>query len=227
MRASRSVRWYRSSTWWASVASRHAAEVRWQPPNLWISERAPIAPDGGPIEISNRLLRAGKRLIVVACEVSQGDRPVATSTVEFARIRREASRHDIPAANDDGAWRRFGNGPVLSRPLEEACGIEVVDAGRGIRSTAARPVRVEQHRHDPRRRSSAARRCRCVCDVVGSNARVVDLAFRFLAQTGERAGRTRGEIVRREECGWAMVRVEVVDAADGALVGWAMVAVEA
>ncbi|MEZ5378680.1 MAG: hypothetical protein R2733_19420 [Acidimicrobiales bacterium] len=208
-----------------SVASRHAAGDWMATSNLWISERAPIAPDGGPIEISNRLLRAGKRLIVVACEVSQGDRPVATSTVEFARIRREASRHDIPAANDDGAWRRFGNGPVLDRPLEEACGIEVVDAGRGIARLPHGPF-VSNSIGTIQGGAAALLADVGACAMVGSNARVVDLAFRFLAQTGEGPAETRGEIVRRYG-GGAVVRVEVVDAADGALVGWAMVAVEA
>ncbi len=207
-----------------SAAAVHAGGDWMATSNLWISERSPLDTDGGSIEVTNRLLRAGKRLIVVACDVFQSGQPLASATVEFARIRREATSHEIPPAADTGEWKRFGDGPRLDRLLDDACGIEIVDAERGV-ARLAHHAFVSNSIGTIQGGAAALLADAGACAMVGVDARVVDLSFRFLAQTGEGPAETRGKVLRSGDHG-AVIEIEVIDAADGTIVGWAIAHVE-
>lgn len=190
--------------------------------DVWLHERAPVGE--GPIELHTRVLRAGKRTMVVAIELDGGGRAAVSATVEFSRIRREASAHETTETGVAAGWTRLGSGPVLDRPLEEACGFRIVDAGAGVVELARSPF-VANSIGTLQGGVVALLGDVAASAAVGPGARTVDLQFRFLAQTGDGPARTNAEIVRRER-GLATVRVEVVDAADGTLVGWAVCGVE-
>ncbi len=208
-----------------SVAARHADGDWMATSNLWISERSPLDPDGGPLGLTNRLLRAGKRLIVVVSEVTQSGRPIASATAEFARIRRDAALHEITPAKDSGDWKRFGSGPLLDQRLDDACGIEIVGAATGVARLAHHSF-VSNSIGTIQGGAAALLADAAACAMIGGGARVVDLSFRFLAQTGVGPAETRGEVLRSNDLG-ATIKLEVVDAADGTLVGWAIAQVEA
>ena len=190
--------------------------------DVWLHERAPLR--AGPIELHTRVLRAGKRTVVVALEVDGGGRAAVSATVEFSRIRREASPHQTTEAGVSEGWTRLGSGPLLDRPLEDACGFRVLDPDRGEVELARSPF-VANSIGTLQGGVVALLGDVAASAAVGHGARTVDLQFRFLAQTGDGPARTHAEIVRRER-GLATVRVEVVDAADGVLVGWAVCSVE-
>ena len=176
--------------------------------------------DGRSLSLTTRLLRAGKRSTVVAVEVSAGGSPLASSSVEFSRIRREATSHDPVGPADPGAWSRLGSGPLLDRPLEEACGFRVVDAAAGVVEVDRAPF-VNNSIGTLQGGVVALLADVAAAATVGPDARTVDLQFRFLDQTGDGPARTSAELVRRDAAG-SVVRVEVTDASTAGLVGWAV-----
>lgn len=203
--------------------------------DVWLFERNPIdgkliaatATESGrrrssgaaPIELSTRLLRAGKRSTVVAVEVEAGSFPVASCTIEFSRIRRDATALDTRPPGQPGQWSRLGSGPLLDRSLESACGFRVVDEAIGA---------VELHRGQFVNNSIGTLQggvIALLADVsaatlIGPGARTIDLHFRFLDQTGRGPALATAEIVRTDSDGH-MVKVEVVDTSTDRLVGWA------
>lgn len=191
--------------------------------DVWIHERHPLG--DGDIELEATVLRAGSRSLVAAVEIRSGGTPSAHATVEFTRIRRDSSRHSGVPASPTGEWRRMGSGPLLDRPVDEACGIRVVDASIG---------HAEVDRADFVANSIGTLQGGVVAlladasatAMVGNTARTVDLQFRFLAQTGVGPAKATGEILRTDLDG-TVVRVEVVDKNDDALVGWAVCRVAA
>jgi acyl-coenzyme A thioesterase PaaI-like protein len=190
--------------------------------DLWMHERSPI--ETGPVELTTRLLRAGKRSAVAAVEVTSGGSPWTSCTVEFARIRREASAHATAQARGTGSWIRLGSGPLLDRPLDEACGLVVIDAEAGVVQVGRSPF---VHNSIDTLQGGVMVLLADAAAVAGfgPDARVVDMQFRFLAQTGDGPATTRTEVVRSDAVG-AMVNVELTDSADGRLVGWAVCRVE-
>ncbi len=193
--------------------------------DLWMHERSPLVT--GPYLLETRLLRSGKRSTVVAVEVLDGDRPAVSCTVEFSRIRRDASPHVTSRPKPDQQWVRLGSGDLLSRSLEEACDIRVLDVGALGRDGAVSAAEV--HRSPFVANSIGTLQGGVVVLVadaaasaaLGPAARTVDMQFRFLAQTGDGPARATAAIVRREGSA-ATVNVEVVDQADGTIVGWAV-----
>jgi len=201
-----------------SRAGRHAGGDWIATSDVWLHERAPVV--AGPIELHTRLLRAGKRTMVIALEVDAGGRPAVSATVEFSRIRREASAHETTEARARDGWTRVGSGPLLDRPLVEACGFREVDPAGGVVELGRSPF-VANSIGTLQGGVVALLGDVAAAAVVGPGSRTIDLQFRFLAQTGPGPARTHAEVVRREG-GVATVRVEVVDASDGTLVGWAV-----
>ena len=186
--------------------------------DVWLYERQPLG--DGEITLEARILRAGKRSLVASVEVLSSGVPSAHGSVEFTRIRREASQHRGRPADVSGEWRRMGEGPLLDRQIEQACGIRVVEAATGL---------VEVDRAGFVANSIGTLQGGVVAllaDVsaaatVGPDARTVDLQFRFLAQTGVGPARATAEIIRSDSDG-TVVRVEIIDADNGTLVGWAV-----
>ncbi len=200
-------------------ASRHTDGDWLATSDLWIGEVAPLGVDGGRIEVGTRLLRAGGRSIVVGCDVTQGGRPVATSTAEFTRIRRSASRHTSASAVESDEWRRFGNGPALAEPVDRACHIELLDADAGVARLAHHGY-VSNSIETIQGGAAALLADTAAAAMLGPTGRVVDLLFRFLAQTAAGPAETSGTVVRRDTSG-VTVTIDVVDASTATLVGWA------
>jgi acyl-coenzyme A thioesterase PaaI-like protein len=186
--------------------------------DVWLHERSPI--EEGPIEIDTRVLRAGKRTIVSAHEVTAGGRPALLATVEFTRIRREASAHTTTEARVAKGWTRLGSGPLLTAPLEEACGLRVVDPANGVVELGRSPF-VANSTGTLQGGVVALLADVAAAALVGPGTRTVDLQYRFLAPTGDGPARTAAEVVRVDGSHHT-VQVEVVDASTGALVGWAI-----
>ncbi|MEM7324072.1 MAG: hypothetical protein AAF531_13370, partial [Actinomycetota bacterium] len=162
----------------------------------------------------------GKRSLVSSIEVLSGTVPAAHATVEFSRIRREASPHTGRPAAADGTWRRMGEGDLLDRPIEEACGIRVVDPATGMAEVDRAPF-VANSIGTLQGGVVALLADVSAAAVVGPNARTIDLQFRFLAQTGAGPARASAEVIRTDVDG-TVVGVEVIDAADDTRVGWAI-----
>ena len=202
-----------------SCASRYVEGDWLATADAWLHERAPAV---GEIELSARLLRTGRRTIVLACEVTGDGRPAATSTIAFSRIRNDR-RSRTTRPDHDGRPTRIGSGPALSRPLDEACGIEVIDPGRG-EVAMARSAFVNNSTGTYQGGAIALLADAGAAAVVGPRARVVDLQYRYLARTGDGPAVTSAEILRSHD-GAATVRVEVVDRSTDTLVGWALATV--
>lgn len=186
--------------------------------DVWLHERRPLG--DGPITVEARVLRTGKRSLVAAVEVFSAGTPAAHGSVEFSRIRREASNHRGRPADTTGEWRRMGTGPLLDQPVERACGIRVIDAATGLTEVdqsgfVANSIGTLQGGVVAMLADVSA------AAIVGPEARTVDLQFRFLAQTGVGPARATAEIIRVDRDG-TVVRVEVRDADNNTLVGWAI-----
>ncbi len=190
--------------------------------DVWLYERAPL--ETGPLDVATRLLRVGKRSSVVAVEVSAGGRPVADSTIEFSRIRRDATPLDTQKAPPTGEWIRLGSGDLLSAPLDQACGFRIVDADAGV-------VELDRHRFVNNSIGTlqggviAMMADVAATAVAGPGSRAVELHFRFLDQTGDGPARSAAKVVRRDAAG-LVVAVEIVDTSTGRLVAWASCRVE-
>ena len=202
----------------AGARAARTAEGDWlATADVWLHEREPI--ETGPIELATRLLRAGKRSTVVAVEVSAGAKPVMSSTIEFSRIRRDATSLDTAPPGRADQWVRLGSGPLLDVPLERACGFRLVDAATGT---------VELDRGDFVNNSIGTLQggvIALLADVsgaalVGPGSRTVDLHFRFLDQTGRGPARATAEFLRTDTEGH-LVKVEIFDTSTDRLVGWA------
>lgn len=178
--------------------------------DVWLHERAPI--EGGPLEIESRLLRAGRRVVVLSAEVVAGGRPALTASIEFTRIRRDAALSAETPVDRDRGWIRVGGGPLLDRPLEEACGFRIVDGRAGVVELDRSPY-VANSTGTLQGGVVALLADVAAAAVVGPGARTVELQYRFLAPTGDGPARTRTEIVRVDGR-HRVIRVEVVDASD-------------
>ncbi|MGI9595649.1 MAG: hypothetical protein ACR2QK_05795 [Acidimicrobiales bacterium] len=185
--------------------------------DVWLYERAPMS--DRPIELQTRLLRSGKRSTVVAVEVEAGGEPVASSTIEFSRIRREAASLDTRTPDPAGQWTRLGSGPLLEVPLEQACGFRIVDPSTGL-------VELDRSRFVNNSIGTLqGGAIALLADVsastmAGPGWRTIDLHFRFLDQTGDGPARATAEIVRVESDS-LMINVVIVDTSSDRLVGWA------
>lgn len=186
--------------------------------DVWLHERTPV--ESAPIEITTRVLRAGKRTIITAVDVRAGGRDALVTTVEFTRIRREASKHRTTEARVADGWTRLGSGPLLDEPLEAACGFRLVEAGSGVVELGRSPF-VANSTGTLQGGAVALLADVAAADLVGPEARTVDLQYRFLAPTGDGPARTAAEVIRVDGPHHT-VKVEVADASDGRLVGWAI-----
>jgi len=185
--------------------------------DLWLNERTPMIT--GPIELTARLLRVGRRTAVTAVEVEAGGVGVVSATVEFTRIRRDVQAPQTTGATASDGWRRVGSGPLLDRSIEEACGFAITEPGHGRVELANDPF-VANSTGTLQGGVAALLADVAAADLVGPGARTVDLAYRFLAPTGDGPARTSATIVRVDGA-HHVVNVEVVDTSNGVLVGWA------
>ncbi len=186
--------------------------------DVWLHEVAPVA--AGPLTVSTRVLRAGKRTIITDLGVEAGGHPAVSATVEFTRIRREASAHATAGTEVDPSWTRVGSGPLLDRQLEEACGFRVVDPARGVVELARSPF-VANSTGTLQGGVVALLADVAAAALVGPRARTVDLQYRFLAPTGDGPARTEARVLRVDGAAHT-VQVEVRDGSDDRLVGWAV-----
>lgn len=187
--------------------------------DLWINERTPL--EGGPFELTATLVRLGKRTGVSLVEVVAGGVGVASATVEFTRVRRDGVAPGTTKPTD--GWTRLGSGPLLDRAIEDACGFDVIEPGRGQvevpnSSFVANSTGTLQGGVGALLADAAA------ADLVGAGSRTVDLSYRFLAPVGDGPTLASAELVRVDGTGGEahhVVRVEVVDTAADRLVGLA------
>ncbi len=201
-----------------SCVSRHLDGDWMATTDVWLYERQPLG--GGGITVEAHVLRAGKRSLVAAVEVFSAGVAAAHGSVEFSRIRREASRHRGRPADATGEWRRMGEGPLLDHQIEQACGIRVVDPDIGL-AEVDRAGFVANSIGTLQGGVVALQAEVSAAAIVGPDARTVDLQFRFLAQTGVGPARATAEVIRTDRDG-TVVRVEVIDADNDTLVGWAV-----
>ncbi|MCB0993317.1 MAG: hypothetical protein KDB16_20240 [Acidimicrobiales bacterium] len=206
----------------ASAARRHLGDEWIVTSDMWVHEMSPI--DIGSAERISIVawdLRIGKRSLVIGCEVAQGEREIATGTLEFTRIRRDASPFKGRELGTPGAPVPIGSGPLLDVDLGQVLQFEygADSVGLSRHAKVANSVGTLQGGAIAMLADAAA-----VHHMGGG--RVVDLHFRFLGQTGEGPAVGRCRTVRSDSAG-ATVSVEIVDAsAADALVGWAIVRVE-
>lgn len=209
----------------AGTLSGKAFAPDWQTTtDVWIHEIQPLT--SGPITMDMSMLRLGKRNLVVRSDVFGGGEAVATSTIEFTRINRSASPHSLDSGPQVGEPFRIGSGPTLDRPLHEAC-----------RFITVAPGVIDLEKSDFVRNSMgtlqggaatllAEAAALSVVDVEpGSAPRVVDLHYRFLAQTKEGPARATATVLRESAVG-ATVSIELIDRSAGDnVVGWAVATV--
>ncbi len=188
--------------------------------DVWIHEIAPL--QNGPITATMTVLRQGKRNLVVRSDVFGDGEPVATATIEFTRINRSASPHNLDKGPEVGEPFRIGSGPLLDRSIHEACAFVAVSPGV-----------VDLEKTDFVRNSMGTLQGGAATllaeftavSAVDPGARVVDLHYRFLAQTKEGPARATATVVRQSPS-MSTVSVEIVDrSADDAIVGWAVATV--
>ncbi|MEL6984598.1 MAG: hotdog domain-containing protein [Actinomycetota bacterium] len=187
--------------------------------DLWINERAPLA--AGPLELTATLVRLGRRTGVSLIEVVAGDRGIASATVEFTRVHRDGVSPGTTRATD--AWSRLGSGPLLDRPLEQACGFRVVAPGSGQVEVPNSPF-VANSTGTLQGGVGALVADAAAADLIGPEARTVDLSYRFLAPVGDGPTLASAELVRVDGAGAKahhVVRVEVLDVSVDRLVGLA------
>ncbi len=186
--------------------------------DLWMHQRAPLGL--GPLLFETRMLRAGKRSMVVEVEVLSDGRPAASCTVEFSHIRRDASQHRTNFEKIAGQWVRIGSGDLLDRPLEEACAFRTLDDPTGVVEVERSPF-VANSIGTLQGGVVVLLADAAASAALGPAARTIDMQFRFLAQTGDGPARATAEILRSDR-GEATVRVSLVDRADDKLVGWSI-----
>ncbi len=207
----------------AGSASRRHLTNAWQvTSDMWLHEVAPLDPEGGgPIEVVAWDMRIGGRSMVFGCDVTQVGREVATASLEFTRIRREASPYEKRPIGTSGKPVAVGSGPLMDRPLGEVMRFET---GEGA---------VRLTRHDEVTNSIGTIQGGAIAmladaaavDHVGSG-RVVDLHFRFLGQTGAGPAIATCRTIRSDATS-STVSVEIVDSsAEDTVVGWAIVRLE-
>jgi acyl-coenzyme A thioesterase PaaI-like protein len=171
------------------------------------------------VTFDTRLLRAGTRSIVVSVEAEAGGLPAVSSTIEFTRISTDASELATRQPGEPGEWIRLGGGPLLDRPIDEACGLRVVDAATGVVELGRSPF-VANSIGTLQGGAVALLTDAAAVARVGSGSRTVDLHVRFLTRTGAGPARTAAELIRSDPSG-ALVGVEVTDVSTDSLVAWA------
>ena len=193
--------------------------------DLVLYERQPLSP--GRVTVETEIVRAGKRSVIVGVEVGSEAEPGlgVTGSVAFSRIRREASPHVTTDPAPAGEWVRLGSGDLLGSPIEAACGLVVIEADGGAAVEVGRSPFVANSIGTLQGGVVALLADAAAAVTIGPGARTVDMQFRFLAQTGDGPARATGEIVRSDNSA-SMVKVTVVDQADGALVGLAVCRVQ-
>ena len=214
----------------AGTCARRWADGDWlTTSDVWIHECVPIAvamQEAEPaLKTTAQLMRRGGRSMVVACEVTIGLIRVATATLEFTRIRREASSHSVVGIEREGQSTKLGDGPALGQPLVDACGIVLLDNAAGVASLPHSPF-VSNSIGTLQGGTLGLLVSVAAGAMVGEGARAVDVHYRFLAQTGDGPAQTVGTIIRAES-GAATIGISVTDVSrDGLLVGHAVVRVE-
>lgn len=205
----------------ASAARLHLGDEWVVTSDMWIHEMAPLdAASSDRVSIVAWDLRIGGRSLVIGCDVAQGDREIATGTLEFTRIRRDASPFKGREIGTEEHPIRIGSGPLLDVSLAEVMAFEYGDNGVGL----SRHARVSNSVGTLQGGAIAMLADAAAVHHV-SGGRVVDLHFRFLGQTAEGPAVGRCRTVRRDTSG-VTVSVEIVDSsARDALVGWAIVRV--
>lgn len=192
--------------------------------DVWIHEIAPL--QRGQITATMTVLRQGKRNMVVRSDVFGDGEAAATATIEFTRINRSASPHTLEKGPEVGQPFRIGSGPLLNVPIHEACDFVTVSADV-----------VDLEKTDFVRNSMGTLQggaatllaeftAVSAVSAGGVSARVVDLHYRFLAQTKEGPARATATMLRQTPAS-STVSIEIVDrSAEDTIVGWAVASVE-
>lgn len=113
-------------------------------PDFWtftsdMSVRMRPVPAPGRIEARAHVLRRGRRSATATVELtSDGDEPVATGAIGFAKVPRGATDPPKPQVTP-GSWSAIFRGAVLTKPVREEACIEVVDAEDGVVQLAVTP----------------------------------------------------------------------------------------
>lgn len=114
-------------------------------PDLWtftsdMSVRMRPLPAPARIEARAHVLRKGRRSATATVELTtDGDEPVATGAIGFAKVPRRDTDPPKPQVTP-GTWSAIFRGVgTLTKPLREEAGIEVLDAGGGVVQLAVTP----------------------------------------------------------------------------------------
>lgn len=90
-------------------------------------------PAGDEIELRARIVKAGKRLVVVESEASTGGRRTAWAAAGFSRVPRSGANADLemPDADTSVVYDLALEDSGFDSPFPEALGIETLDAASG------------------------------------------------------------------------------------------------
>jgi acyl-coenzyme A thioesterase PaaI-like protein len=120
------------------VIDAQAGIVLDQDPGSWtlttdMTVRMRPMPAPERIHAVNTILRRGRRSATSLVELFAHDGvPIATGAIGFAHVPRKPSDPPKPTVRPDGAPSLFRERGLLSRPLREEAGIEVIDAADGV-----------------------------------------------------------------------------------------------
>lgn len=107
-------------------------------PDVWtlttdmtVRARAVAAP--GRISATNRVVRKGRRSVTCTVDVTdEKGRPFAAGAIGFASLSRGADDPPKPFIALEDAPALFASTPVLTSPLREEAGVEVLDGPNGV-----------------------------------------------------------------------------------------------
>jgi acyl-coenzyme A thioesterase PaaI-like protein len=120
------------------VIDAQAGIVLDQDPDFWtlttdMTVRMRPMPAPERIYAVNTILRRGRRSATSLVELFTQDAvPIATGAIGFAHVPRKATDPPKPIVRPDGAPNLFRARGLLSQPLREEAGIEVIDAAAGV-----------------------------------------------------------------------------------------------
>jgi acyl-coenzyme A thioesterase PaaI-like protein len=174
-----------------------------------------VRPRPAPRRVSavGRVLRRGRRSVTSAVELTdEAGEPMGTGAVGFAKLARRPTDPPKPQLSPDRAQSIFGGGTILTRPLREEVGIDVLDPANGVVQVEVTP---------PLRNPAGTLQGALVAlvaeaaaeDLVStrfeSPAVVTDLELRYLAQAHTGPVRTRSRLLGTGPD--APVEIELVD----------------
>lgn len=174
-------------------------------------------PVGDEVVFETRILKAGKRLVVVEAEASISGERTAWAATAFSRVPRSARNADfeIPEPDPDTVHHMAVAGSGLDRSYPDALGIRTLDATHGV---------VELEGDDYTRNSAGLLHggvggtiCLAAVEALASSAggrwRTIDAHFHYLSPGRVGPFRTSAHTLARH-AERSVSRVELVDAGD-------------